>query len=225
MAQSFREVLFAYLESGGHQAIPFRRDPILVTLRHLGDEAMTSKLGDLTTDPSTLATTLVRVFGVSRCRRQGSTDITIAETMDEMLPAEHRLEHIGIMLPERSELGDPSSIDHTTLAQDVQYTDSLAFQCDVRHSVQVAFIGCRSHLDISPQVRDTLIHGDPPPRDTLLHLEGLEDLEVARVIDGRLDPEHVPLVVHLDRVIAYAGLDPSPLRAALEVARHPRRRR
>ena len=75
------------------------------------------------------------------------------------------------------------------------------------------------HLSVAPEIGDALGHWTPPRLLIRPVFGRAEHLELARIVDGRLDPEHVGMVVELDRVGLEAEAHPAALRTLLAVDR------
>ena len=95
------------------------------------------------------------------------------------------------------------------LAQGVEFGGGLAGQRHPGQRSQETTVGGMGHLGVAPEIGDPLGHRTPP---RLLVGGGRpEHLELPRIVDGRLNPEHVGMVVELDGVGLEAEAHPAAL--------------
>jgi hypothetical protein len=93
------------------------------------------------------------------------------------------------------------------LAHPVEDPDAGLRPIDDRQGAEVAVVGGARDLMVVVEVRHALIHGTPGHLPAPAPLDPAADLELARVIDNRLDAQDLAeLIVHLQPVV----LDPCP---------------
>src|SRR3954447_4920518 len=94
-------------------------------------------------------------------------------------------------------------------AQRVEFHSGLAREGHAGQRIQETTVG--GNLGVAPEIGDALGHWTPPRLLIRPVFGQAEHLELARIVDGRLDPEHVGVVVELDRVGLEAEAHPAAL--------------
>ena len=152
---------------------------------------------------------------------QSRAHIAIAEAIDGELARADGVEQFGLVRGIGVQRPASAAVAPGRLAKPA---GQLTQRCGVLHrsqGAQVAVVGGLRGLRPPMQVGDPLAHGIPGFVRLGLALRGAERLEVRRVIDRGLNPQHAALlVVHLDRVLPQPVLDPHALGAGLHVADH-----
>jgi hypothetical protein len=74
------------------------------------------------------------------------------------------------------------------------------------------------HLGVAPKISDAFRHGTPPRRAAGF-VGRPKNLELARIVDGRLDTESIGVVVEFDGIRLEAETDPAAFRALFAVDR------
>src|SRR2546422_10062469 len=198
-------------EHGGHEAVATRSDTIEAGAGDLGNEAVAAKLGDEARGAlATPADVGVAVRGV-RVEERG--EIAVTKAVEEVASVEGGGEESSVVGRDRIEAGDALVADGAAKAQAVELGDGLVCGLDVGESFEKAGVGALAELVEAPEVGHALGHTHPPQRA----LDPSQGLELARVVNGGLDAQDAPLVVHLDGVALHAKLDPKAFGAALEI--------
>src|SRR5512134_120270 len=78
-------------------------------------------------------------------------------------------------------------------------------------------VGGMGDLGVAPEVGDAFGHRAPARRLVTPVIRRTEHLELARIVDGRLDPQDVGMIVELDGVGLEAEAHPAAFRALLAV--------
>lgn len=97
----------------------------------------------------------------------------------------------------RIESGDATTFHSVRSAKAVEVVHGLARERQSGKRIEYPVIGATPHLTHSVEVSDRFAHGAPPSRPGLLASSPSPDLEVARIIDGRLNSQNVEVVVDL----------------------------
>src|SRR5215211_6170233 len=131
---------------------------------------------------------LVGIDGRSSVETGG--EVGVAEPDDVVLPGQGCFEQGQVGGTEGTEAGDASPACGVGPAQGVESSDAFAFQWCCRDGVEVALVGGHADLEAAPQVADAFAHGTPPPRAGSVGVsDDAQDLELARIVDDRLDSQ------------------------------------
>ena len=122
---------------------------------------------------------------------------------------------VGGVRVDRVEGGDAGACCRAGPAQRVEFGGGLAGQRHPGQRSQETAVGGMGHLGVAPEIGDALGHRTPPRRLVRPVFRRAEHLELPRIVDGRLDPEHVGMIVELDRVGLEAEAHPAALRRFL----------
>lgn len=165
------------------------------------------------------AGTTVALFLVGACGRrvQLGLQVFVAEPIQGMLAAQGGGKELAVLSGDRLESGVAPPLFGAGLAQAIQVGDRLASGLSVSHGFQVAGIGLKPDLHISPEVRHAFAHRQPPPLFARWGVTPPQDAKLARIIDRGFDPEDIGRVIPFDRIALQVMFDAPAFGAAFEV--------
>jgi hypothetical protein len=144
-------------------------------------------------------------------RKQYCLDVPIPETVDLMFPTQHGAEQLLLLHTEQIQTPAATRAKSSGLVDTVEDLPARLGSVHDRQGAEVAFVARAGDFVIAVEVGDPLVHGTPSHLAASLPLDPAANLELARVVDDRLDPQDLAeLVVHLQPVVLDPVLDPRP---------------
>jgi hypothetical protein len=128
-----------------------------------------------------------------------------------MATRKNSLEEVAVSTGDGVEAREVLLVLEAGAAEGVELEEGSGGGPDLGQGIEIAAIGGLADLHVTPEVVDALVHAHPAAAATssTIVLEA-QDPEVGRVVDHGLDPQHAPLVVELEPVLADAVLDTAP---------------
>src|SRR3954452_2459510 len=135
---------------------------------------------------------------LGRGRIEFSLEVPVAEAVDGKVAGQHRGEEVDGVRVDRVEGSDTGACCRAGPAQRVEFRGGLAGEGHAGQRIQETTVG--GHLSVAPEIGDALGHWTPPRLLIRRVFRRAEHLELARIVDGRLDPEHGGMIVELNRL-------------------------
>src|SRR5918993_3399496 len=137
---------------------------------------------------------------LGRGRIEFALEVPVAEPVDGEVAGQHRGEEVGGVRMDRVEGSDTGACCRAGPAQSVEFRGGLARKGHAGQRIQETTVGGMGHLGVAPEIGDALGHWTPPRRLVRPAFRRAEHLELPRIVDGRLNPEHVGMIVELNRL-------------------------
>jgi len=169
----------------------------------LGQESMSAELAEEAADASTATTGLNGVGGWRS--PELILEVTVAEAVDEVAAGEEGTEQVAVGVGDGVEAGEVVTEVDAGSAEGIELCDCRRGWFHHGQGIEIASVGGLADLHVTPEVVDAFVHAHPSPTatSTTVILE-TQDPVVRRVVDHGLDPQHAPLVVELEPVLANA---------------------
>jgi hypothetical protein len=198
------------VEGCGQEAPSKESDAVSSASRDLGQESVSAELADEAADASTTATGLSGVGGWGG--PELILEVTVAEAVDQVAAGEEGAEQVTVGVGDGVEAGKVLTELDARAAEGIELCDGSRGRFHHGQGIEIESVGGLADLYVTPEVVKAFVHAHPTPTttSTTVILE-TEDPVVSRVVDHGLDPQHAPLVVELEPVLANAVLDTAPL--------------
>src|SRR3954451_19764117 len=133
---------------------------------------------------------------LGRGRIEVLLEVPVAEPGDGEVAGQHRGEEVGGVRMDRVEGSDTGACCRAGPAQRVEFRGGLAREGHADQRIQETTVG--GNLSVAPEIGDALGHWTPPRLLIRPVFGRAEHLELPRIVD--VDPEHVGMIVELDRL-------------------------
>ena len=147
------------------------------------------------------------------------TQIAVAEPRDQMLSAADELQEQRVLIPQRVQRPiAPAVLDQPITQRPAQVLQRHR-RLDRGQPLQIPLVGRLREVTPPMQVGYPLAQRLPPQFPLRVISHRPIHLQAAGIMDRRLDPQHLPLlVIQLHAVETVGVLDPHPLEALLQIA-------
>ena len=143
-------------------------------------------------------------------------DVAVAKTVQAMLATQDGAEESLVVRFEHVQGPTPATFQRRGFADLVEQLDQAVIEGDMGQAIEIPMIRFTSDLMVAIEIGHALVHGTPGHRLAALPRTRAADLELAGLVDDRLDTQHqAEFVVHLQPVVLDPVLDPGTGHALL----------
>src|SRR5437763_12019823 len=204
----------ACIDGCPHYGFAFRRRAVAVRVRDLGDQPMCAQQLEQARNVRGPAAALAHVLGPRG--EQHGLNVPVTEAIDMVLATQHGMKQLLLLPAEQIQAAPAAPARPRWALHSLQDLEAGLGPIHDRQGAEVTFVGGAGNFVIAVEVGDTLVHGAPDQLVAPLPLAATADLELARLVDDRLDAQHLAeLVVHLQPVVLHPMFDPRPGPAVL----------
>src|SRR5262249_30940660 len=207
---------FCEKERGGDLAT-FGGEQVAMRVRELAQESVCTQQAQLPAYAAACSTVLF--VPARRLRVEDALEIPVTQPLDQELTPRDGFEQGSVGVREWAQRSYGQAFPGNRAGDLLGETPQRGRGVDTGQGVEVALVDRLADLSAPVQIGDPSSQLAPRTTTVRVALFGPEDLEVRRIVEGVLGPQHAALfVVELEGVLANAVLETDPFFAFLEVA-------